>query len=106
MRGRDPGIALEERLDAIGRHDFECSTLGRCGGSVRILSHEQRPGKALASAIFTNRLRDGEDMGLGESSVERCAAMSAGAEADKLVRVRRVGLAPVVIALKLSGIDE
>jgi hypothetical protein len=73
---------------------------------VRVLAHEERPGEALALAVFADGLRDGEDVRFGEGAVERRTAMSAGAEADELVRIREVRLARVVIAFELAEIDE
>ena len=66
------------------------SSAVRCAGAdsgVRILAHEERPVDALPFAVFADRLRDRENVRLGERATERRAAMSARAEADELIGV-------------------
>ena len=57
-------------------------------------------------AVFANRLRDGEDVRLGERAVARRAAVAARAEGYQLAGIGQVGDAVVVLALEVSGIDQ
>ena len=104
--GVKPSSRLNDRLDAVGGEHFEGGSLGRAGQGVRVLADEERPVDAFAVAVLADRLRDGEDVRLGERAVERRAAVAAGAEADELLRIVEVRLALVVIALQLGHIDQ
>src|SRR5262249_46382269 len=55
--------------------------------------------------VFANRLDNRQDMGLGERAVQRCAAMTAGAERDQLRGVVEVRPALVVVAFELFQVD-
>ena len=88
---RDSFNAVFIEGDAVGGQDFEGGLLGRAGEGVRVLAHVNRAGDALSRTIFADRLRDGEDVGLGEGAVCRRTTMTAGAERDELLRVAEVG---------------
>ena len=92
--------------DAVGREHFERGALRRRGSSVRIFADEQRTGEIFGFAEFTDGQRDGEDVRLGERSVERRATMAAGAKADELFRIRGVRFSLVVIKFKLADINQ
>jgi len=66
----------------------------------------QRAGNVLRAAVIANRLRNRQNVRLGERAVQRRAAMPARAEADELVCVARVGRALVVIAFEPRQIHE
>ena len=48
-RRRDAVVALDDRLDAVGRQHFERRALGRRRQGVRVLAHEERAVDALAA---------------------------------------------------------
>ncbi len=99
-------VSLDHRLDAVGGQHLERRALGRTGYRVGVLAEEQRSGDALPAAMLADRLRDREDVRLGERAAERRAAMTARAEAHALGRVGHVGPACVVLALELRGVDQ
>ena len=75
-RRRDAVVALDDRLDAVGRQHLERGALGRPGQRVRVLAHVERAVDALAAPVVADGLGDGQDVRLGE----RCrAAASRGA---------------------------
>ena len=63
---------------------------------MRVFTHEERPRDIFARAVLADRLRNGENMRFIERVIEGTTAVAAGAEADQLLRVFRVGLALVV----------
>ena len=73
---------------------------------MRILAHVQRPGRALARPIFANGLRNRENMRFGKRAVLGSAAMPAGAEGDKLLRIAEIRRALVIIADEAIDVDE
>ena len=75
----------------VGRQHLERRPLRRRRERVRVLAHEQRPVDALGLPVVADRLRDRQDVRLGERAAQRRAAMPAGAEAHALRRVGRIG---------------
>ena len=73
---------------------------------MRVGAQEQRPGDAGARAVFADRLRDGQDVGLVERAVLGGAAVAAGAEGDPLARVVGVGAAVVVGGDQAVDVDQ
>ena len=71
-----------------------------------VLAQIERTVNTLAAPIVANGLGDGENVGFRERAVEGGAAVTAGAEADELVRVREVGLTVVIVALELVEVDQ
>ena len=105
-RRRHAVIFLNDGFHAVGREHFERGALCGRGKPVRVLAHLQRAADVLAPAVIANGLRDGENMRLGERAVRRRAAMSAGAEADQLVRVAEIRPPLVIIAFEPRQIHE
>ena len=95
--GVNPSSALDHRLDAVGRQYLERRALGRGGDGVGVLTHEKRAADPLAGPVVTDRLGDGQDMGLGEGALLGSTAMAAGAEMDQLLRVALVRPALVIL---------
>ena len=87
---RDAVVALDEDVHAIGREHFQGRALGRWGGGVAVLAHEQRAINALAAAVVADRLRHGQNVSFGERAVERRATVPAGAKAHQLIGVTEV----------------
>ena len=73
---------------------------------VRILSHVERSINPLRFPVIANRLRDRQDVRLGERAIERRATMPAGAEAYELIPIGKVRAAIVIRALELAWIDQ
>ena len=94
-RRRIAVVGLIARQHAVGGEHRQRRALRRRRQRVRVLAEKERSGNALQGAVFTDRLRDGEDVRLVETAGQRAAAVAAGAEGDALRRViavRRVGV--------------
>ena len=91
-RRRVAVIALQPRLDPVGRQHFQRAALRRLRQGMGVLAEKQRPGDALSLAVFAHGLRDGEDVRLVEAAIEGAATMAAGAEGDALGRLADIGL--------------
>ena len=59
-------VLLDDGVHVIAGEDFESGALGRLGKRMRIPPHEQRAIDALRAPEVADRLRDGQNMGLGE----------------------------------------
>ena len=105
-RRRHAVVALEDRLDALGRQDLQRGSLGRTGQGVRVLAHEERAVDASVAAVIADRLGDRQDVRLGERVVARRAPVPAGAEGHALARVARVGAVLVVGLLQRRDVDQ
>ncbi len=105
-RRREAVVALDPRLDAVGRQHLERRALRGAGQRVRVLAHEQRAVDALRAPVVADRLRDREDVRLGEGAGQRRAAVAAGAEGDPLRGIGEVGAAVVVRALERGEVDQ
>ena len=60
----------------------------------------------MSRAVVTDGLRDGEDMGFGESAISGFAAVTAGAEGDAMGGVGWIGGVMEVFVFKRDGVDE
>ena len=73
---------------------------------MSVAADEQRPGGALRSSVFHNRLCGGQDVRLVERPVQTGAAMPRRAERHLLVDVVGVGVHRVVRGDQMGQIDE
>jgi hypothetical protein len=73
---------------------------------MRVLAHVKRAVRIVRPAVIADGLRDGQDMGLGKSSVQGRSAMSTGAEANQLVGIGHIGLTFIIIPLELREIHQ
>src|SRR5271157_3883730 len=71
-----------------------------------IFSHEEGTILAQATSIVTDCLGDGQDVCLGEGSVQRCATVSARAEADELIGVAQIGATLEILPFEPGGVDQ
>jgi hypothetical protein len=62
---------------------------------MSVFAHKQRTADSLIPSVIGDGLSNGQGMRFGKRGVRTGAAMPASAEADKLIRVGRVG--PFVI---------
>ena len=99
-------VLLNDGFNAIRSQNFKRGPLCRVGERVRVLAHVQRPVRTLRAPIVADSLRDGQNVGFGKRSVQRRAAMSAGAEDDQLVRIVGVRMILVVLAFQPREIDQ
>src|SRR5262249_10961025 len=105
-RWRHAIVTLDDGLYPVGRQHLQCGALGRRGQSVRVLAHVEGTGRALSAPVIADGLSDGEDVGLRERATQRRAPVSAGAEADQLVRVTHVGPAFEVFSFEPIQVDQ
>src|SRR5262245_57486266 len=61
---------------------------------------------AFATAVFTNRLCNRQNVGLGECGAQRSASMPARSKADQLIRIGRVRTALVILPFEARRIDQ
>ena len=99
-------LLLNNGFHSVGCKHLECGALRRCRQSVRVFAHIQRSANPFSAAIFADRLRDGQDVGLIEGTFQRGPAMAAGAECDQLSWVADIGLALVVLRFQLRYINQ
>ncbi len=92
--------ALNDRLDLVGRQNFQRGALRRGGQRVRIFAHLKRAVDVLAAAVIANGLGDGENVGFVEGAGQRRAAMPARAEADQLIWVGHIRPPFVILAFE------
>ena len=111
-RARDHGrrrvsvVGLDDGVDTVRSEDLERRALRRRRHRVRILAHVQGSARSLRAPKIADRLRNRQDVHLGERAVERRPAVSTGAETHTLARIRRIGRARVVLALEPRRIDK
>ncbi len=67
--GRVAVPRIDPHLNACGRQDLHGRLLGRAGQRVRVLADQERSVDALVAAVFDDRSRGGDDVGLVESRV-------------------------------------
>ena len=73
---------------------------------MRVLAHVNGAVNPVSSPVVADGLGNGQDMGLGKRAVEGGPPVSTGAEADKLVGIAQIGLAPIVFLLELGDVDQ
>jgi hypothetical protein len=105
-RRRHPVVALDDRLDAVGRQHLERGPLRGCRQGVSVLTHVERAVDRLGLPVIADRLRDREDVGLRKRAAERRSAVPAGAESDALARVVHVRRAIEVLLLEPRHVDQ
>src|SRR3974390_1584570 len=73
---------------------------------MRVLPHIQRTVRSPRPPVIANCLCNREDVGFRECTLERRAAVSAGAEAHKLIGVLQVGAAIEIVPLQPTYIHQ
>lgn len=71
-----------------------------------VFTHKKRAADPQAGPVVTNRLGNGQDMGLIKGALFGRTAMAAGAEMDQLLRVARVRPALVILAHEPVDVDQ
>jgi len=61
---------------------------------------------AFHAAELTDRLGNGQDVRFGKGATQRRAPVTAGAEADPLIRVGKIGLAFIVIPFQPAQVHQ
>ena len=105
-RRRDAIVALDDRLDAVGGQHFERRATARVPTARACPSQDTAAARAMRLPVVADRLRDRQDVRLGEGPRQRRAAMPARAESHELIRVARIGTSIVVVALELREINQ
>ncbi len=105
-RRREAVAVLDDGLDAVGRQNFQGSTFGRCGQSVRVFPQKQRASNPFRLAELDQRLGDGRNVGIGKRAVARGPPMAAGAEADELQWIIGIGLLIVIGRQQTRNINQ
>ena len=105
-RRRNAVALLNQRLNLVGGQHLERRTLRWTRERVRVLAHEQRTRGALDSAVVANGLCDSKNVRLIERNSQGRAAVPAGSEVNRLIRIVYVGARVKVGAFKLSHIDQ
>src|SRR5262249_62000628 len=95
-------VLLNDGFDIVGGQHLERGTLGGPGHRVGVFADIERTVGALATPVVADSLRDGQDMRLGERTVQRRATVPAGAEAHQLVRGSHAPQAPRILPLGLG----
>ena len=68
-RRREAVVALDESLHAVRSEHLERNAFSGTGEGVGVFAHEEGTRYPLIVSIFADRLRDGEDVRLGECRV-------------------------------------
>src|SRR5262245_22808920 len=84
-------VSLDDRLDTVGRQDFQRRVFCRTRQGMSVLAQIKRPVDAPTGPVIANRLCDGEDVRLGERSAQRRATVTAGPENNPLSGVAHIG---------------
>ena len=79
-RGRVPGVLIDHDLDPVGRQHLDRGRERGLGERVRVDPQEERTIDAPRRAVFADRLRGGQDVGLVERALGGRASMAGGAE--------------------------
>ena len=85
-------ILIDHRVNAVRRQHLERVRTGWSRECVSISAEVQRPAGALTDSIFTDRLRDGQDMPFIKASLEGRSPMSRRAKGHSLLRNHCIGL--------------
>src|SRR5215469_20485 len=78
----DPTISLDYGFHAIASQHLECCALSQFGEGVCVFPQINRTLHSMASPVVTDCQGDGEDVRLGESTIQRRSPMPARAESD------------------------
>ena len=105
-RGSEAVIDLNDGRNFVRGEHFNGGALGGRGGRVSVFADENGAGDILFATIFAYCLGDGENVRFGKSSIEWCAAMTAGAETDELICVRSVRVQVVIATDEIVDIDQ
>ena len=104
--GGVPIILIDHHLNAVRCQHLERARTSWFRECVCIPAEIQRPDCALAGAIFTDRLRDGQDMPFVKASLEGRTPMSRRAKGHSLLTNHGIGLLRKIGCDELRDIDE
>ncbi len=105
-RWRIAVVLLHDDIDAVGSQHFQHGDKRRLGERVSILTDIARPGDAVFSALFSNRLRNSQNVRFVEAMAYRTAAVAGGAKFYRMFAIAHFRLQHVVLRGKLSDVNQ